>query len=62
MDEIIEMRTEMLNLGILNNSTLKEQLCSPRFRNATNIGLFLALFQQLTGINIIFFFSSKYFD
>lgn len=35
--------------------------CSPKYRRATLVGCFLSVFQQLTGINAIMFYSNMLF-
>lgn len=60
MDEIIQLCREMSNLEEMNNKiTLRQQLFSPRFKIATQLGCFLSFSQQMTGINTIFDYSQR---
>jgi hypothetical protein len=38
-----------------------ETLCDPRFRRATYVGCILSMFQQLSGINAVMFYSNQIF-
>lgn len=42
-----------------SSPSYKETLCGPKYQMATLIGCTLSLFQQLTGINIVMFYSSN---
>lgn len=42
--------------------TYSDVLCDARYRTATYVGLFLGIFQQTTGMNIIFLYSNTVFN
>lgn len=46
----------------LKQPTYKDTFCDPNIRMAAWVGCALSIFQQLSGINAIMFYSSKIFQ
>lgn len=58
IDELPEAEN---NEGAEQSAGYGAVLCSPKFSKATFVGICLAIFQQLTGINFIMFYSNTIF-
>lgn len=52
---------EVLSSSQESDKTVGKLCCTPRYRRATLVGCFFAVFQQLTGINVIMFYSNMLF-
>ena len=50
-----------VKMQIAPHSGYRDAFCSPAFKKATFVGCSLSIFQQLTGINAITFYSSTIF-
>ena len=63
-----EVKARIASLNAVQNNdggaedTYKETFFNPQIRGAAWVGIGLATFQQLTGINVIIFFSGSLFD
>ena len=61
IDEIAAGGLDTTDADMAHNVSYKEVFTGPLYRRATFVGCTLAVFQQLTGINIIMFYSTKIF-
>ena len=62
IDEINAGGLDTTDADMTQNLSYKEVFTGPLYRKATFIGCSLAIFQQLTGINVIMFYSTKIFQ
>lgn len=59
--EIVEMREESRKMSLERRVTLRELIRSPLYRQPLTVAIMLHLSQQLSGINAIFYYSTRIF-
>ena len=60
--ELLKIEQENGQGGEESIVTWKDIFCGERFSRATGVGIILAILQQLTGINVIIFYSNTIFE